>query len=54
LDQKGQISVELIIVMAAIIAIALVLITQFQATVKEGSSAIETKRSEIFSKIGDI
>ena len=53
-EQRAQISVELIIVLAAVVAVVLVLVTQIQSTSDEGSKAIEKKADEVFKKIDDI
>ena len=51
---RAQVSVELIIIFAAVVAIALLLITQLQKTTKEGSDVIEDKANDIFDQISDI
>lgn len=53
-ERKGQISVELIIVLAAVVALVLLLVTQLQKTSSEGAKVIEKKSDDIFKKIGDI
>ena len=54
LDQKGQISVELIIVLAAVVAVVLILVSQLQATTEEGVKTIDKKTEDIFDKINKI
>ncbi len=54
LDSKAQISVELIIVLAAVVALVLLLVSQLQETSKEGSKVIEEKTEKIFKEIDDI
>ncbi|MBI4044901.1 MAG: class III signal peptide-containing protein [Candidatus Diapherotrites archaeon] len=51
---RAQVSVELIIIFAAVVAVALLLITQLQKTTKEGSEVIEDKAEDIFDQISDI
>ena len=46
-EEKAQISVELIIVLAAVIAVVLVLVSQLQATSQEGSKKLEDTILEI-------
>lgn len=53
-DSKAQISVELIIVLAAVVALVLLLVSQLQETSKEGSKVIEEKTEKIFKEIDDI
>ena len=53
-EEKAQISVELIIVLAAVIAVVLVLVSQLQATSEQGSQKLEQTAGEVFSKIDDI
>lgn len=54
LSQKAQVSIEMIIVLAALVAIALILISQLQKTTDKGASVIEKKTSDIFKEIEDI
>jgi hypothetical protein len=51
MDSRAQVSIELIIVLAAVVAIVLLLISQLQETSKEGSKVIERKTKEIFEEI---
>lgn len=53
-EQKAQLSIELIIVMAAVVAIVLVLVSQLQKTSESGAKKIDDKTKEIFDKIDDI
>lgn len=53
-ETKAQISVELIIVMAAVVALVLLLVSQLQETSSEGAKAIEKKSKEIFEEIEKI
>ena len=54
LDEKGQVSVELIVVLAAVVAIVLLLVSQLQSTTEKGSKVIEKKTSDIFDQIEKI
>jgi uncharacterized protein (UPF0333 family) len=53
-ESKAQISVELIIVLAAVVAVVLILVSQLQATSEEGSKKLEETSDSIFKKIDDI
>jgi len=53
-DERGQISVELIIVLAAVVAMVLLLVSQLQETGSEGAKVINKKTGEIFKKIDEI
>lgn len=54
MENKAQISVELIIVLAAVVALVLLLVSQLQKTSEEGAKAIEKKSQEIFKEIEKI
>ena len=51
MDCKAQISVEMIVIMAAIVGLALFLITQLQSTVSAGSAKLDAKANEVFTLI---
>lgn len=53
-ESKAQISVELIIVLAAVVALVLMLVTQLQDTSSEGAKVINEKSKKIFEKIDEI
>jgi uncharacterized protein (UPF0333 family) len=53
-EEKAQISVELIIVLAAVVAVVLVLVSQLQATSEQGSQKLEETAEDVFKKIDDI
>lgn len=53
-ESKAQISVELIIVLAAVVAVVLILVSQLQETSNEGSKKLEETSENIFKKIDDI
>ncbi len=54
LGNRAQISVELIIILAAVVALVLLLVSQLQATSEEGAKAIEKKSKKIFEEIENI
>ena len=54
IGEKAQISVELIIVLAAVVALVLLLVSQLQQTSKEGAKVIEEKSKKIFKEIEEI
>ncbi len=54
LGEKAQISVELIIVLAAVVALVLLLVSQLQQTSEEGTKVIEEKSKKIFQEIDNI
>lgn len=51
---KAQVSVELIIVFAALVAIVLLLVSQLSKTTEKGTKIIEGKSSDIFKEIEKI
>lgn len=53
-DKKAQISAEMIILLAAIVAIVLVIITQLQKTTAKANKTVEGTADKIFDKIEDI
>ena len=54
LDNRAQVSVELIVVLAAVVAIVLLLVSQLQSTTEKGSKVIEKKTNDIFDQIEKI
>lgn len=54
LGRRAQISVELIIIMAAVVALVLMLVSQLQSTGADAKERIEDKAKEVFDKIDDI
>ncbi len=54
LDSRGQISIELIIVLAAVVAIVLLLVSQLQETSVQGRNQIKSTADDIFKEIGTI
>ena len=53
-EEKAQVSIELIIVLAAVVAIVLVLVSQLQKTSASGAKKIDEKTKSIFEKIDEI
>jgi uncharacterized protein (UPF0333 family) len=53
-EERAQISVELIIVLAAVVAIVLILVSQLQETGTKGSEKIKQKTDDIFDEIDKI
>lgn len=53
-SSRAQVSVELIIVFAAIVAIVLLLVTQLQKTAEKGAKVIGDKSEDVFKEIGKI
>jgi len=53
-EKRAQISVELIIVLAAVVALVLLLVSQLQETSEEGAKVIEEKSKKIFKEIEEI
>jgi len=52
-EEKGQISAEMLIVVAAVIAVALILVSQMQNTAKKGSSVINAQSEKAWNRIED-
>ncbi len=53
-DQRAQISAEMIILIAAIIAIVLVVVTQLQKTTTKANKAVDKKADDVFKQIDKI
>ena len=53
-SEKAQISIELIIVLAAVVALVLLFVSQLRETSSEGTKVIEEKRKKIFKEIEKI
>jgi len=53
-EKKAQISIELIIVLAAVVALVLLFVSQLRDTSAEGTKAIDKKTKEIFDEIDKI
>ena len=54
MEEKAQISVELIIVLAAVVAVVLLLVTQLQETANKGAKKMDDTAAEVFKKIDKI
>jgi competence protein ComGC len=54
MEEKAQVSVELIIVLAAVVALVLLFVSQLQSTTEEGTKVIAKKTKKIFDEIDDI
>ncbi len=54
MDEKAQVSAELIIIIAALMAVAVIFITQLEKTAKTGKAVLSNKTSEVFDEIKDI
>lgn len=54
LGEKAQVSIELIVVLAAIVAIVLLLVTQLQKTAEKGAKVFSQKTESIFREVEEI
>ncbi|MDD5162980.1 MAG: hypothetical protein PHD95_02115 [Candidatus ainarchaeum sp.] len=54
LQEKAQISIEMIIVLAAVVALVLLFVSQLRQTSEQGTKAIDDKTKKIFDEIGKI
>ena len=53
-SERAQISIEMIIVLAAVVAIVLLLVSQLQKTAEKGSKVFAQKTDSIFRQVEDI
>ncbi|MBS3061171.1 MAG: hypothetical protein J4215_01150 [Candidatus Diapherotrites archaeon] len=53
-SKRCQVSVEMIIILAAVVALVLLLVSQLQKTGAEGAKKIGQKADDLFEKIDDI
>ena len=53
-EENAQISAELILVIAAVLAVAIILVKQLQDTAKAGSKKLEEKSEKILKEIDKI
>jgi uncharacterized protein (UPF0333 family) len=53
-ESRAQISIELIIVLAAVVALVLLFVSQLRETSAEGAKVIEEKSSKVFEEIENI
>lgn len=51
--RRGQVSAEMILIIAAVLAVALVLASKMQETAKRGADAIDKGADKLFSEIND-
>ena len=54
LGERGQVSAELIIVIAAVLAVALIFVTQLGETAKKGSAELGNKSEDVLAAIRKI
>ncbi len=54
IEERAQISIELIIVLAAVVAVVLVLVSQLQSTSDAGAKKLEKEAGDVFKKIDEI
>ncbi|MBS3069911.1 hypothetical protein J4220_00195 [Candidatus Micrarchaeota archaeon] len=54
MDDEAQVSAELLIVIAALVAVALVLITQLQNTAEKGKKVLANATDKAFGQIAGI
>ena len=53
-EERAQISVELIIVLAAVVAVVLVLVSQIESTSNDGEKRLEETSKCVLNKINNI
>ncbi|MFH1442422.1 MAG: hypothetical protein ABIG96_00140 [Candidatus Micrarchaeota archaeon] len=53
-DERGQVSAEMLIIIAALIAVAIVLIGQLQSSAKTGAKNLNAKTESAWKEIGEI
>ncbi len=53
-EKRAQISIELIIVMAAVVAVVLLLVTQLQDSSEKGINKLSKKTKDVFDQIDAI
>jgi len=51
---RAQVSLEMIIIIAALVAIVLLLVNQLQKTAEQGAKAIDKKATTIFKEIESV
>ncbi|GEM_PF-4094298 len=52
--RRGQVSAEMLIITAALVAVALLLVTQLQHTAEQGKDVLGKEAAEAFKQIGKI
>ena len=53
-NERAQVSLEMIIVLAALVAVVMLLVNQLHKTAEQGAKALDRKSSDIFREIADI
>ena len=53
-ESRAQISIEMILVMAAVVAVVLLLVTQIQGSSEKGVNKLKQKTEDIFREIDQI
>lgn len=53
-EEGGQVSAELLILMAAMVALALLLVSQLQGTAEKGKELFAKNADAVFKEIGSI
>lgn len=53
-ESRAQISIELIIVMAAVVAVVLLLVSQLQSSSEKGVDKLAKKTQDVFDEIDSI
>lgn len=53
-DDSGQVSAEMIIVMAALLAVAMIFVTNLGKTVEDASTKMKTKSGDVLKEIDKI
>jgi len=53
-DNRGQVSAELIVVIAALLAVAMIFVTSLTETVTEAKNQMATETGEVLDAIKDI
>ena len=53
-EEEAQVSAELLILMAALVALALLLVSQLQATAEKGKDLLAKNADAVFKEIGSI
>ena len=54
MDSKAQISIELIVIMAALIVVALVLVGKFYSTSEQATQEIDKKSKDLFETLDNL
>lgn len=52
--RRGQVSAEMLILTAALVAVALLLVTQLQHTAEQGKDLLGKEAAEAFKQVGKI